>query len=34
MDDVIYPYVKKCKKCGKEIFPTPKWVYRDGNQYF
>lgn len=27
-------YSHKCKECGKEIFPTPQWVYkREGKHY-
>lgn len=29
-----YQWSHNCKKCGKEIYPTPQWVYkRDGNYY-
>lgn len=30
----IFPYVRKCKKCGKEIFPNPAWVYKTGSDYY
>ena len=34
MSDLLFPYAKTCKKCGKEIFVHPQWVYkRDGNHY-
>ena len=25
---------RKCRKCGKEIFPTPQWVYKDEWGYY
>ena len=33
MED-IFPFVRKCKKCGKEIFPTAGWVYKIEGRYF
>ena len=29
-----YPYSHYCKKCGKEIFPTPGWVYKRDSKYY
>ena len=34
MEDIVFPYAHKCIKCGKEVFPTPQWVYRRGNKYY
>lgn len=34
MGDIIFPYARKCKKCGKEIFPNPAWVYKKGKDYY
>ena len=31
---MIYPYSHKCRKCGKEIFPTPQWIYKRGSKYY
>lgn len=27
-------YSRKCKICGKEIFPTYQWTYKDGRKYY
>ena len=27
-------YMRKCSKCHKEVYPTPKWVYKDGSKYY
>lgn len=29
-----YPYAHKCKKCGREIFPTAYWTYKRGSKYY
>ena len=34
MDDVVLAFAQKCRKCGKEIFPGPSWVYKDGSRYY
>lgn len=34
MDDMMFPYAQKCRKCGKEIFPGPSWVYKRGSKYY
>lgn len=33
-EDTLFPYVRKCKKCGKEIFPTAGWVYKKNGNYY
>lgn len=34
MEDDIFPYVRKCRECGKEIFPTAGWVYKRESKYY
>lgn len=34
MNDDIFPYARKCRECGKEIYPTPSWVYKKEGHYF
>lgn len=34
MEDMWFPYVHKCKKCGKEVYTTPQWVYKEGSKYY
>lgn len=29
-----FPGARKCKKCGKEIFPSAYWVYKEDNKYY
>ena len=29
-----YPYANYCSKCGREIFPTPSWVYKKNGKYY
>lgn len=31
---MMFPYSKHCKKCGKEIFPTYEWAYKEGSKYY
>lgn len=34
MEDMLFPYIRKCRNCGKEIYPNPGWAYqRDGRYY-
>ena len=25
---------RRCGKCGKEMYPTPQWVYKEGRIYY
>lgn len=34
MKDDIFPYERKCAKCGKIIYPNPSWVYKKGGRYY
>ena len=34
MNDDIFPYERKCRKCGKAIFPNPSWAYQKNGKYF
>lgn len=34
MNDDIFPYERKCMKCGKEIYPNPSWAYKKGGKYY
>ena len=34
MADAKYPFAHKCKKCGREIFPTASWSYKRGSKYY
>ena len=34
MEDNIFMFERTCKKCGKQVFPTAQWVYREGSDYY
>ncbi len=34
MEDTMFPYARKCRKCGKEIFPNPGWAYQKDGKYY
>lgn len=34
MEDMLFPYLRKCRKCGKEIYPTPEWAYKRNGKYY
>ena len=34
MADEIFMFRRKCSKCGKEIFPTSKWAYKEQSRYY
>ena len=35
MEDLLFPYVRICKKCGKEIIlASNSWVYKKGTTYY
>lgn len=34
MEDSMKMGVRRCKKCGKEIFITLQWAYRDKSDYY
>lgn len=34
MAEIMFAYARKCKKCGKEIFPTAYWTYKEGGKYY
>ena len=34
MAETIFPYARKCKKCGREIFPTAYWTYKKAGKYY
>lgn len=34
MGNDYFMFSRKCSKCGKEIYPTPQWVYREQSRYY
>lgn len=34
MGQVLFPYAKRCEKCGKEIFPNRDWAYKKVGKYY
>lgn len=34
MSDDIFPYERKCSKCGKIIYPHSGWAYKKDGKYF
>ena len=33
-NQVKVSYMRKCPSCGKEIYPTPDWVYKRNNKVY
>lgn len=34
MGEVLYPYAHYCEKCGKEIYTTYQWAYKEDSKYY